>query len=138
MQENPSMKDVLINPSGDKAIKLVTQTRSIITLAYESIDVNSYIVHGFTRIFSKKLMDEREVSLFLESIERRVSNIHSQIDLKSAIDIGKQTILLDSSGVKWAIRAFYISLALSLVALFLSVIGLILTCFEIIIPHFFP
>ncbi len=103
IQTDPYSKKALINPSSKEAIKLVLGARNIITILQEATDIDSLIVHGFTRRFIKQLVKERNVLGYLELIERRVANISSAIELKSSIDIGKL-------GIRWGIVAVFVAI----------------------------
>jgi len=107
--------------SSDDAVKLVLQARNILILLQESTDINSLIIHGFTRKFLEKLVIELKMENYLTLIKSRIANIDDAVQLKSARDIGKQSIILD----KWNVQITRYGLVIAIVALFIEIMTLI-------------
>jgi hypothetical protein len=128
MQEDPDSREALTNITGEKAINIVLQTRKILTLTQESLDINTLILHGFTRSFISRLNEEIDIGNRLESINRRIENISSAIQLKSSIDIGEQGISLNKNSLNWAI-------IVAIVTTFFSIVNLVLLVLNTVIAY---
>lgn len=120
MQDNPDSRKALQDLGSDRAVDLVLEARGVMTLVHEAGEVDSLVLHGFTRRFMKQLGEERNIAGIVKSIERRIENINNAIDLKSAVDLGKHSAFTDRRAVKWAIIAVIVSAALSLTQVLLD------------------
>jgi len=118
MQSSKYSQKMLIDPSGDEAAELVLRARNILTLLQESTDIDSLVVHGFTRKFLERLVIELKIDKYLALIESRIANISDAIQLKSARDINEQNIKLDQLNIRLAkYSVVFAGLALFLTAL---------------------
>ena len=109
IQSNSYSQRALEDPASEDAVKLVLQSRNILTLLQESTDIDSLIVHGFTRKFLERLVDELKIGKYLTLIRSRIDNISDAIQLKSAYETSKQSITLDKMGIKLAVVGFILT-----------------------------
>ncbi|MFZ2419738.1 MAG: hypothetical protein WA029_01225, partial [Anaerolineae bacterium] len=68
-----------------------------------------------------QLAVERNLSSHVGTIERRIANIHDAIELRASIDIGRQSIVVESGSLKVALVALVISAVLTLVEVLLTI-----------------